>query len=357
MIRDRLDAVGVPEALLVGLGIALGVALVVSASTSSVAFGAFNPAWDGADDLRNHAETSGRDVVLVRTVEAYRGTDADGTIAIVISPSTAYGPAETDRLAAFVRAGGTLLVAEDFGPHGNGVLEAVGAGARFDGRALRDDRRFYRSPALPIVTPATDLEAVDRVTLNHATAVTPNGATVLIATSPTAYLDENGNGRLDPDEAVRPWPAATTEAIGEGRVVALGDPSALINVMLERPGNRAFLEWLYEGHDRVLLDYSHAATLPPMSLAVIAVRGSTILQIAVGIGVLGAVGLWAVWPRIRGQGRREAPGSPRVGTGLELDERTVRAVLRDRHPDWDAERLDRLTTALMATRTEPDPDE
>lgn len=355
MIRDRLDSVGVPEALLIGLGLALGLALVVSASTSSVAFGAFNPAWDGADDLRRHARAEGIDVVLVRDVAAYPETDADGTLAIVLSPAEGYDEIEADRIAAFVRSGGTLLVAEDFGPHGNDLLGAVGADARFDGRALRDDRRFHRSPALPVVTPVRPLEGVDRVTLNHATAVTPNGATVLLAASPSAYLDANANSRLDPDEEVRSWPVATTEAVGEGRVVALGDPSALINVMLERPGNRAFLSWLFAPHERVLLDYSNAASLPPLSMAVIAIRDSILLQFAVGLGVLGAIGLWAAWPLIRGPYRD--PESPDAGAGLGLDERTVRAVLRDRHPDWDAERLERLTRGLMATRVEPGPDE
>lgn len=46
---------------------------------------------------------------------------------MVLSPDKPYTDARTERLREFVRRGGTLVIAEDFGPNDNALLEGVGA--------------------------------------------------------------------------------------------------------------------------------------------------------------------------------------------------------------------------------------
>jgi len=169
---------------------------------------------------------------------------------------------------------------------------------------------------------------------------------VLARSSPYAYLDADRDEELDDEEELASRPVATVEGVGEGYVVVVGDPSALINAMLDRPGNRAFVRALFAGHDRALLDYSHAEGIPPLSAALLAVRGSPPLQLLLGLGaVLGA----AVWvrrpaPLVRAleRLRRRRPSPPVRG-----DPEALTTYLVARHPDWSRERVRRVVEAVV----------
>jgi len=83
--------------------------------------------------------------------------------------------------------------------HGNALLSDVGATARLDGALLRDERNYYRSPALPVAQPVEEhpyTSGATDLTLNYGTAVTPNDATTLVRTSEFAYLDTDRSGSL-----------------------------------------------------------------------------------------------------------------------------------------------------------------
>jgi hypothetical protein len=138
----RLDDVDVdyPRAVLLALLVATVLGLGLAASTSGIAFGAYNPAWDGTTVLRTVAEETGADTQVVLSTTAYERTTAAGTVAVVFSPAEPYTAAERTRVRSFVRRGGTLVVAEDYGPRGNGLLAGGGADARVVGRPLRDPR-------------------------------------------------------------------------------------------------------------------------------------------------------------------------------------------------------------------------
>ena len=356
-----------PQLVLVVLGVVVLLAVGVAASTSTAAFGTYNPAWDGTAELRTAADDAGLDLVVARETTAYDRVPANGTVAIVLSPDEPYDTADEERLARFVRDGGTLVVAEAYGPYGNPLLAAVGATVRVDGDPLRDERHYYRAPPLVEATNVSSHPLVaesDAITLNHGSALAAGNATVLATTSPYAYLDRNRNERLDDDETPDEYPVATIETVGEGQVIVVSDPSLFINVMLERPGNRAFVTALLDGHDRLLVDHSHTADVPPLALAVLVVRESIALQLALGVVALVAVAAISrggdglpLHARFRDRlpiGRRRASVHP---SATVVDEAALREHLARRYPEWEPERTERVIRAFMARRYDRRDDE
>lgn len=348
VIRDR----DYPRAVLGAVGVVVLVALVVGASVSTVSFGPYNARWNGASALETEADHVGARTEVVREPSAYAGVPANETVAVVLSPSEPYTTEETAHLRRFVRQGGTLVVAEDVRGHSNGLLAAVGANARFDGALLRDKQFNWRSSALPVATNVSNHSLVANVsglTLNHGTAVRPNGATVLVSTSEFAFRDANDNGDVDDDERLGTYPVATVESVGRGRVVVVGDPSIAINAMLEREGNRAFVRTLLGGHEYVVLDYSHATDFPPLALAVLLLRDSTLLQLVVGVGAVLTVAVWVRNPDWRGRIATRARRG-RGGTGVSGSQPASEAAMIEyvaaRHPTWDRERIERVVRAV-----------
>lgn len=339
--------VSYPQALLGGLAVVLVIALVVAASTSTAAFGVYNPAWNGAGELRDVAADKNTTATIAVNTSSYTTSQPNETVAVVLSPTEPYG-AETATLRRFVANGGTLVIAEDFGPAGNELLDVVGATARFDGRLVRDERTHATGPALPEATntTATSLTRdVEQVTLNYATVVEPNGAKVVIGTSSFAYLDTNRNDELDDDEPLRSYPVVTVESVGDGRVIAVSDPSLFINAMLERPDNRQFAANLFD-HERVILDYSHAGGQPPLSLALLQIRGTPLLQGGLLALLAGGVLVGSrLWGRTEAADREWRPDPDRV----------ARYLARER--DWDPERARRLTTGVWGRAAEREDDE
>ena len=293
-MKSPLD-MGFPQQFLIALTIVTVGMLVVATGTSTSAFGSHNSGWDGASELRSKASDTGAKVDLVRDTSSYTSVNQKETVAVILSPKEPYSPTDKSRVKAFVRDGGTVVVAEDFGSYSNGLLGAIGARTRVDGRLIRDKRQYYQSPALPIVrTTSSDsyLGANERLTFNYGTALRPNGATVLAKTSKYSYFDSNNNQTLDSNETLGSRPVATTERIGDGRVIVISDPSLFVNAMLDRSGNEAFVEEIFNGHRNVLLDYSHRKELPLLVVAILTLKSSPLLQGLVGIiGITGSV-LW-----------------------------------------------------------------
>lgn len=345
-----------PRALLAALGVVVVLGVVVGASTSGAAFGAYNARWDGATQLRSAASGTGAEATILRNASRYGSVEADGSVAVVLSPDRAYGPDDRADLRRFVRDGGTLVVAEDVGPHGNRLLAAVGATARFDGGPLRDEKHNYRSPAFPVATSVPTNHSltanVSRLTLNRGTVLEPGNATVLVRSSGFAYVDRNGNDNPDDAEILREWPVATVEPVGDGRVVAVSDPSLFINAMLDRPDNRRFAQNLFGAGERVYLDYSHTAAIPPFQAVILTLRRTPLLQALVGLaglGLLAALGRGALREGVR---QRVGRGDEPAPSGASADD--LAAYLRARHPEWEEARVRRVVRAARPDDA-PDP--
>jgi len=386
----------IPQLVLYTLTVVIVVALVVAASTTTAAFGAYNVEWDGTSDFRELTDQETESLIALETA-AYESVSANETVAVALAPAATYGENDSRRVRAFLKTGGTLVVADDIGPHGNRLLADIGATARFDGAQLRDERSYYRAPSLPVATEVRETPytvGVERLTLNGATAIEPvpasenstasenatvsgnstrsmnetvGNVTVVATTSAFGYLDRNATGDLSTDDELGAYPVVTVESVGEGRVIAVSDPSLFINAMLTEPDNAAFATALVNSADRVLLDYSHSGDQPPLAVALLGFRSSSPLQIAVGVVGVGAV--W--WYGYRGPGsahsvrhklsrrlprrwRRRLPAWL-LGSGPEsdeppVDEAAVLDALRRRYPGWEESRLRSAMTDVLPDR-------
>lgn len=289
---DRFSNVDLPRAFLVVLILLTLLSVGVLMSTSTSAFGVYNPAWEGTSSLRDQASAVDADTTVVTNTSEYAKADPTSTVAVILSPDSPYTSEEAANVREFVRSGGTLVVAEDFGSHTNPLLDELGVQTRIDGRPLRDERRYYRSPDIVV---APDVEehpltgGTSQITLNHGTALRANESRVLANSSEFSYLDANRNASLDSTESMTSYPVVTLETVGDGRVVVVSDPSVFINAMLERPGNEQFVRSLFSGHETIVLDYSHHGELPPFTAVVVAVRQSEILRAVVGFGSIAAI--------------------------------------------------------------------
>ncbi|MFB6202724.1 MAG: DUF4350 domain-containing protein [Halorhabdus sp.] len=351
-----------PRIALVVVLVAANVSLVAAMSSSAMPYSVYNDEWDGATDLRDQLADAGIDTSIVIDTRAYETVPANGTVAFVLDPISAYDRADIARLNRFLANGGTLIVAAENGTQANSLLESVGADARIDRRVVRDGQSNYRSSALPLAVPApigngstTDaiaellrsVDDIETVTLNYGATVDPGEATPLLYTRSTAYVDANDNGTLDDGESLGRRPVGTVESVGSGTVIVAGDPSIFTNAMLEREGNRAFLAALVEDHRRAIVDYSHGRSIPPLPFALITLRGSPLLQLVVGVIAFGGLALWYWGPTL------SIPRpwhTDRESASVVLSEGDLRSFLRDRHPDWDDEEITRVTKAIIRRR-------
>ena len=358
-----------PRILLLALTVTVLVALGTVAATSSSAFGPYNPSWDGSSDFQQDAEDDSTvESHLLRDTTQYEELPANETVAFVIAPDEPYEGADAERISEFVAQGGTLVVLENFDEQGNQLLAEIGAEARVDGQLLRDERHHFRGPAMPVATETTNhtlTSGVDQLTLNYGTAVEPGNATVLVATSDFTYLGSE-DAELDEQDDLQSYPVATVENASEGKVVVVGDPSITINAMYGEPDNAAFVRGLYADADHVIFDRSHGAGVPPLAAAMLAIRGSPLLQLlvgTVGIGVVAALSKVQVKAALetvqsRLPARLQPAGSHTNGLndpGLSDAERAE--FLRRRHPDWDEDQIQRMITALNHPHSKDKTDE
>lgn len=354
MVWDRLSY---PRMLLYALALVLGVTILVSAGTSTAAFGTYNPAWDGTSEVRETASALGADPVVVQNTTQYQETPPEASVAVVFSPTEPYSDRDAARLRQFVRAGGTLLVADDFREHSNPLLAEIGADARIDPVPLRDERRAGATPAFPratAVTNSTYAENGSTITLNHGGTVRPNGATVLFASSEFSYRDLNRDETLNDDEELARHPVVTVESIGDGQIIVASDASLFLNAMVERADNAAFLRSLVAPHNHVLLDVSHTAGLPPLVAFQLLLQRSGWLAFLLGtVSVVAVVALPSVphlVRRLREWREPERPDVPRTADDIT-------AGIRARHPEWDADRVERVTDSLMRRRQQRETDD
>jgi hypothetical protein len=79
-----------PRLLLVGLTVVTFLFLLLIMSTSTGAFGLFNPAWDGSSSLREQASAAGTESIIVTDTSEYGRVSPNESVAIILSPDSQY---------------------------------------------------------------------------------------------------------------------------------------------------------------------------------------------------------------------------------------------------------------------------
>lgn len=199
------------------------------------AFDLNDTTWEGCSDLLQLARNElGDDRVVVLSTLDWEDVKASDGI-LVLHPEN---PMDAEESAAFMKAGGRMAILDDFG-RGDKLL----AHFKIKRRLLPDEPASYLrgKTALPIATPAVDtsdgevlglhptVADVKQVILNHGTGLRhPNLTPVLeVRVRGEAPVPVAVAGQIEGDKK-------------KGRLFAMGDPSAFINLMLRYPGNRAF---------------------------------------------------------------------------------------------------------------------
>ncbi len=207
------------RACLGALVIAIGVAAPKPASATPL-----DPKgqdWEGYAQLVQMARDElGVSHVLTPTALDYHKLDrTDGVV--LVHPENAL---DVDELSAFMRAGGRVILLDDYGT-GDALL------ARFGIRRVPLPQRplamLRGNPALAIAEGASahaTVRDVGRVVTNHATGLEHK------ALSPVLVVRGDG----EPDVLV-----GVAGAVGQGRLMAIGDSSVLMNSMMRYPGNHS----------------------------------------------------------------------------------------------------------------------
>ncbi|MCL2777495.1 MAG: DUF4350 domain-containing protein [Polyangiaceae bacterium] len=182
--------------------------------------------WEGCAEFVHlaRAELGAERVVVATHLDLHELSPDDGLV--ILFPAQAL-PA--DDLSKFMRAGGRVVLLDDFG-RGDALLKHFGieriASPASPVEKLRHNPQFaIAEPASthPVVTDIT------RVVTNHPTGLAHPSLSPVLA----IRADRAGQGNGDVAIAV-------AGLVGQGRLLAVGDPSIVMNSMLRYAGNKSF---------------------------------------------------------------------------------------------------------------------
>ena len=209
------------------LGFAMFLAILTAGTRSYAApFDLAGGDWEGCAELVRlaRAELGPTRVVVTAQIDFHELKPDDGLLLLYPEKNL-----DVDELSKFMRAGGRVVMLDDFG-RGDSLLRHFGmervASPRRPAEFLRKNPQFALAEpasAHPVVS------EVSRVVTNHPTGLShPDLSPV---------LKIRGNGEADVVVAV-------AGAVGQGRLLAVGDPSIVMNSMLRYGGNKAFARGL-----------------------------------------------------------------------------------------------------------------
>jgi len=213
-----------PLLLLPLVGLLTGV--VTARAQQSAAGGDFAPdneQWNGLSELLEVAAEEDAALEVVSRLDLGTLTPADGLL--VVHPTEEL-PSEA--LSAYMRAGGRVALADDYGA-GDALLRVFRIGRGEPNVDAPSSLRLRGNPALLVARPMTPhplCEGVSSLVTNHARVLFHADLEAIYAVG-------------DHDAVV------LAGAVGQGRLVAIGDPSIFINNMLELQGNRRFASNLF----------------------------------------------------------------------------------------------------------------
>lgn len=199
----------------------------VPRTASAIPFDLSGTDWEGGAELVRlaRAELGAARVVATTQIDFAELTPDDGLLLLYPERSL-----DVDELTKFMRAGGRVIMLDDFG-RGESLLSTFGMkrvpSPRHPAESLRHNPQLALAEAASAHPVVAD---VNRVVTNHPTGL---GHPDL---SPVLKIRANDG---EPDVTV-----AVAGAVGQGRLLAVGDPSIVMNSMLRYSGNKTFARGL-----------------------------------------------------------------------------------------------------------------
>ncbi len=220
-----------------------------------------NPSWNGLSTLSSKAK-----LTLVNTFD-HLPANPKGT-SLLIVPYETFSDSELSQLKNYVLNGGTLAILDDYG-FGNQVLNSVGLKMRFTGVPMLDPLYNYKDKWLPKITDFSNSSIganVSSIVFNHASSLNNTSESTVVAYSSTfSFLDVNGDGSWNNNEPNGPFPVVAYSPLGQGVVVAVADPSLMINGMIGLDDNLQFINnvmGVQGGSSAAFADQSHLPKEP-----------------------------------------------------------------------------------------------
>jgi len=210
-----------------------------------------NPGWNGLSNLSLELHLK----IVDRLFDS--PLNPSSTTLLIMGPERNFTEQEASIIESFMRSGGTVILADDFGS-GNLLLRLLDLRPRFNGSLLVDPLFMERSMKFPRIRDISgDLESagIRELVLNYATVI-EGCERPLAASSFYSFLDVNLNGVWDEGEPKGPFVVACTLKVGRGELILVADSSVGINSMLAMGDNLRFIKIL-SGNRMVLLDRSH----------------------------------------------------------------------------------------------------
>jgi hypothetical protein len=235
------------------------IALTFQFSTTDIEFSRFNIGWNGTSEFFNQLDAHGAEGVVLPADLSKR----NDTLLLIIAPNTSFSSEEILSLKEFLEKGNTLFVADETGA-ANSLLEGLGSSIRiFPGNISSIDVEFTHFKAVIGYSKNEDLllSNVSSLTFNDPSSL--SGGDPLITTSILSWDDQNGNYRPDKDEPFSSFGILSRDAIGNGTLYILSDPSIFINGMMDAPmktDNDKFIGNLLSLRKKILVEQSHSMT-------------------------------------------------------------------------------------------------
>lgn len=258
------------------------IALLLTLGSLYLSSGEFNPQNIGWDGLYGIFHSGG--ISPMYDLSDIGGM-AEGSTLFIIAPSMNFTAEEAGAVSSFLNDGGRVVVMDDYGTS-NSLLEGINSPIRLNRVPLCQDKDFYKSPAFPNVrdiSPSTVTSNVTLLVFNHPVPLSISGdASVIAATSGSAWLDYDDDRRLGPDEKLGQYPLIASTSYGRGELIVVGDPDLFINAMIGFGDNGVLMKNLLEGGE-ACVDVSHGMEMPLLARIYYIVKYSIPAQILVTI--------------------------------------------------------------------------
>ncbi len=227
---------------------------------STADFYVSNPFWNGYEDFVLHINAV---PILTRdnltlTIQQVMSTGLQYNTVLITIAYANYTIDEISLIDRYVKAGGTLVVLDDFSPYANYLLSKMGLNIYINNSGvLIDPLYYYRDIHLPRVRGKIDNQTYN-IVLNYASVINGSleNSEIILMSSPFSYLDLDNSGTWDPTEPFGPFVVGIQTYVGNGIVIVISDPSIWLNSMLGLEDNMLFAQKLF-GNKTVYLDQSH----------------------------------------------------------------------------------------------------